>query len=79
VCENLLGTILGIPNKSKDNINLRLDLADLNIGPELQLQPNGDDYDIPKVRYKLTRDQKIAFCNFLKEAKFLDSFAVNIE
>ena len=28
VCENLLGTLLGIPNKSKDNINARLDLSD---------------------------------------------------
>jgi hypothetical protein len=31
VCENLLGTLLGIPGESKDNINARLDLADLNI------------------------------------------------
>lgn len=79
ICENLLGTLLGIHGKSKDNVNARLDLADLNIKPELQLQPNGDDYHMPEARYTLSREKKIKFCKFLKETKFPDSYAANIE
>ena len=79
ICENLLGTILGIRSKSKDNTNARLDLADLNIKPELQLQPNGDDYDMPAARYTLNKQKKTKFCDFLKLAKFPDGYAANIE
>jgi hypothetical protein len=64
---------------SKDNIKARLDLGDLNIKPELQLKENGDSYDMPKARYTLSKVKKIEFCNFLKEAKFPDSYAANIE
>jgi hypothetical protein len=69
VCENLLGTLPSIPGKS-NNINARLDLADLNIRPELQLQPNGDDYDLPKAQYTLSRAKKIALYNFLRKPSF---------
>ena len=48
MCDSLLGTILDIKGKSKDTVNARLDLADLNIRPELQLQHGGDSYDMPK-------------------------------
>jgi hypothetical protein len=51
----------------------------LNIKPELQLQQNGDSYVIPKARYTLSKAKTIEFCNFLKEAKFPDSYAANIE
>jgi hypothetical protein len=79
ICDNLLGTLLELPRKSKDNIKARLDLGDLNIKPELQLKENGDSYDMPKARYTLSKVKKIEFCNFLKEAKFPDSYAANIE
>jgi hypothetical protein len=79
ICENLLGTLLDIHGKSKYNTNARLDLADFNIKPELQLQPNGDSYDMPKARYTLSRSKKIEFYNFFKEAKFPNNYAANIE
>ena len=79
MCESLLGTILDIKGKSKDTVNARLDLADLKIRKELQLQHSGDSYDMPKARYTLSKSKKIEFCNFLKEAKFLDGYASNIQ
>lgn len=51
----------------------------MNIKPELQLQPNGDDYHMPEARYTLSREKKIKFCKFLKETKFPDSYAAYIE
>jgi hypothetical protein len=79
ICELLLGIILAIRGKSKGNTNARLDLADLNIKLELQLKPNGDDYDVPEARYTLSKENKIKLCEFLKEAKFPYSYAANIE
>ena len=79
VCDSLLGTILDIKGKSKDTVNARLDLADLNIRPELQLQHSGDSYDMPKARYTLSKSKKTEFLNFLKDAKFPDGYASNIQ
>jgi len=79
VCESLLGTILDIKGKSKDTVNARLDLADLEIRNELQLQDSGDSYDMPKARYTLSKSKKTQFCNFLQEAKFPDGYASNIQ
>jgi hypothetical protein len=79
ICDNLLGTLLDISGKTKDTIKARLDLADMNIKSELHLQKNGDSYAMPKARYTLSKAKKIEFCNFLKQAKFPDSYAANIE
>jgi hypothetical protein len=79
VLQNLLCTILNIIGKSKDTVNARLDLADLNIRPELQLQHNGDSYDMHKARYTLSKSKKTEFLNFLKDAKFPDGYASNIQ
>jgi hypothetical protein len=79
VLQNLLCTILNIIGKSKDTVNARLDLADLNIRPELQLQKNGDSYDMHKARYTLSKSKKTKFLNFLKDAKFPDGYASNIQ
>ncbi|GJU09035.1 hypothetical protein Tco_1125465 [Tanacetum coccineum] len=35
VCESLVGTLLNVPEKTKDRMNARLDLAELGIKPEL--------------------------------------------
>ncbi|KAA0048234.1 hypothetical protein E5676_scaffold265G001660 [Cucumis melo var. makuwa] len=35
VCMNIVGTLLDIPGKSKDGMNSRLDLVEMNIRPEL--------------------------------------------
>jgi hypothetical protein len=52
---------------------------DLKIRKELQLQHGGDSYDMPKARYTLSKSNKTEFCNFLKEAKFLNRYALNIQ
>ena len=33
---------------------------------------------MPKARYTLSKEQKVAFCNFLQELKFPDGYASNI-
>lgn len=47
ICDNILGTFLGIVGKSKDTINSRLDLEDMGIRIDLHLKRDGDSYSVP--------------------------------
>lgn len=78
ICENLIGTIMNLEGKRKDTLNARIDLKDLNIKEELQLRKEGDSYVMPRARYTLSKEQVVAFCQFLRELKFPDGFASNI-
>ncbi|XP_045083551.2 uncharacterized protein [Aegilops tauschii subsp. strangulata] len=50
ICENLIGTILNMEGKTKDTLNARLDLQDLNIKEELHLRKDGNSYEMPQAR-----------------------------
>jgi hypothetical protein len=78
ICEALLGALLNIPGKSKDTKNARLDLFDMKIRPELHLKQVGTTVSAPSAPYVLGKDQKIAFCKFLKGIKFPDGYAANL-
>lgn len=78
ICENLIGTILNIPGKTKDTIKARLDLKDMGIRKELHFRGNVDSCEMPYARYTLPTEYKKAFCDFLREVKFPDGFASNI-
>ena len=55
ICENLIGTILNMEGKTKDTLNARLDLQDLNIKEELHLRKDGNSYEMPRARYTLSK------------------------
>uniref|UniRef100_A0A8R7TCC6 DUF4218 domain-containing protein n=1 Tax=Triticum urartu TaxID=4572 RepID=A0A8R7TCC6_TRIUA len=78
IFENLIGTILNLEGKTKDTLNARIDLQDLNIKEELKLRKEGNSYVMPRARYTLSKEQVVAFCQFLWELKFPDGFASNI-
>jgi hypothetical protein len=63
ICENILGTLLNVPGKSKDTTNARLDLYDMKIRPELHLQQRGNSVVAPHAPYVLGKEQKKEFCN----------------
>jgi hypothetical protein len=78
ICENFIGTILGIIGKTKDTSKARLDLKDLGIREELQFKEDGESCEMPRARYTLSPEKRKAFCDFLKNVKFPDGFASNI-
>ena len=78
ICENLIGTILNIPGKTKDTVKARLDLKDLGVKKELHLIEEGNSIRMPHARYTLTKEQKAKFMAFLEEVKFPDGYASNI-
>jgi hypothetical protein len=78
ICESLVVTILDIHGKTKDIVNARLVLSDLGIKEKLQFRDEGDTSEMPKARYILSKEQKVAFLIFLQEVKFPDGYALNI-
>ncbi|KAA0051767.1 transposase [Cucumis melo var. makuwa] len=69
VCMNIVGTLLDLPDKSKDGMNSRLDLVEMNIRPELAPMVTGNRTYIPAACYTLSREEKYRFCKTLAEIK----------
>ncbi|XP_052169203.1 uncharacterized protein LOC127785892 [Oryza glaberrima] len=67
VCETLMGILLNIPGKTKDTLNTRRDLVDMNIRPELHPQEhhNGRQY-LPPACYTLSAAEKISLLECLQ-------------
>jgi hypothetical protein len=80
ICDNLLGTFLNIEGKTKDTINSRLDLEDMGIREDLHLQPvdDGESYEMPEAWYTMSKEEKIAFREFIRAVKFPDGYAANL-
>ncbi|KAG8472497.1 hypothetical protein CXB51_034179 [Gossypium anomalum] len=79
VCENIIGTILNVDGKSKDNLQSRLDLVDMRIRRDLhpQVLPNGK-YQLPPSIFSMSKKEKEVFCMVLKDIKVPDAYASNI-
>ncbi|GMJ08090.1 hypothetical protein HRI_004478200 [Hibiscus trionum] len=76
ICDNLLGTMLNIEGKTKDNVSARLDLEDMKIKKELHLKKMDDgSYLMPVACYTLSKEERKKFCCFLKSVKFPDRYA----
>ncbi|XP_020082534.1 uncharacterized protein LOC109706142, partial [Ananas comosus] len=79
VSENVYGTLLSIEGKSKDNLNARLDLQELNIREDLHPQQIGPNkLYLPSACYTMSRNEKQVFCNLLCNIKAPDGYTGNI-
>jgi hypothetical protein len=79
ICENILSTLLNIPNKTKDTISARLDLEDRGIRKEVHLlDDSGSSSSKPRACYVLSPEAKKKFLQFLSNVKFPDGYASNI-
>nr|XP_051197060.1 uncharacterized protein LOC127310421 [Lolium perenne] len=79
ICDNLIGTFMNIQGKTKDTVNSRLDLEDMGIRGDLHLQPvSADSFEMPQAWYTMSKQEKIAFCEFIKAVRFPDGYASNI-
>ena len=78
ICQAILGTYLGIPGKTKDTITGRLDLEYMGIRKNLHLKRDGNSYSVPHAPYVMNKNQKVAFCDFLRSIKFPDGYASNL-
>ncbi|KAK9070391.1 hypothetical protein SSX86_010793 [Deinandra increscens subsp. villosa] len=78
VCDNIVGTLLNDPVKSKDTIKARLDLQDLNIRKDQWLKERNGKFEKPHANFTLSKDECEKFCEFIKSVRLPDGYASNI-
>ena len=78
VCDSVIGTLMNIKGKTKDNFKSCLDLQARGIREELHPIPHGEKMLLPSAYYTLSTDEKRVFCEFLTKVKFPDGYSSNI-
>ena len=77
ICDNIMGTIMNVNGKTKDTINTRLDLQEMDIRIELHPIQKGEKIEVPTC-YTLSPEDKHKLCLFLKNLKVPDGFSSTI-
>jgi hypothetical protein len=79
VFDNIIGTLLDIPRKTKDELKSHTDLVQFDLRPELHpiLRPN-EKHFLPSASYTLTVEEKKAFCQCLRGVQVPTGFSSNI-
>ena len=80
VAEALWATIMDIPDKSKDNVKARVDLAALCDRPNQEMKPpsGGKTWRRPKADFVLSRAQRKEVLQWIKMLMFPDGYAANL-
>jgi hypothetical protein len=80
VAEALWATIMDIPDKSKDNMKARVDLAALCDRPNLEMKPpsGGKTWRRPKADFVLSRAQRKEVLQWIKMLMFPGGYAANL-
>ena len=78
ICDSIVGTLLSIEGKLKDNLNSHFDLQVIGIREQLHRIQRENRVTLPVACYSLTSNEKKEFYKFLKEMKVPDGYASNI-
>ncbi|XP_028782123.1 uncharacterized protein LOC114738254 [Neltuma alba] len=81
VCDSLIGTLLHIPGKTKDEINVRLDSAEMGIREwlHLQLKEGGKRVYLEPAAHKLSKAEKTSLCRCLHNIKVPQGYSSNMK
>jgi len=79
ITDNILGTILDLKGKTKDNLAARLDLQEIGLRPKLHsfTAANGKTY-IPAACHTMSREDKENFLKVLQNVRVPNGYASNI-
>ena len=58
VCDSLVGTIVGLENKTKDTVSARVDLEKMKMRPELQLKKFNGQIQKPAAKFTFTIEDR---------------------
>lgn len=78
VCENTYGTLLEMEGKSKDNLQARKDLQEMNIRPDLHPQKRLTISITYLLLCTMSKEEKQQFCKVLHDIKVPDGYSSNI-
>lgn len=70
VCDSLIGTLLNIPYKTKDDKNSRLDMMEMSIRQELTLENIGKRSYLTQVCHTLPKKEINVFASVCMVSKF---------
>jgi hypothetical protein len=79
VCDNIYGTLLNLDGKSKDNLQARQDLKEMNIREDLhpEKKPSGKFY-LPPASFTMAKSEKQLFCKVHHNIHVPDGYCGNI-
>ena len=78
ICDNIIGTLLDIEGKTKDNLNARRDLKEMGIRKDLHPTQKDGKWFYSAACYTLSSEEKTKICKFLKSVKVPDGYSSNI-
>jgi hypothetical protein len=79
VFDNIIGTLLDMPRKSKDRLKSRTDLVQFELRLELHpISRHNGKYFLPPTSYILIAEDKKAFCQCLRGVRVPTGFSSNI-
>ena len=79
VMDNILGTMLDIKGKTKDNVQTRQDLQDMGLRPKLHLYTSNDGkMYLPPTYHTMSNDDKTTFLEVLRVVRVPDGYSSNI-
>nr|XP_021861027.1 uncharacterized protein LOC110800050 [Spinacia oleracea] len=83
VCDAIIGTLLNMPGKTKDNENVRKDMKKRNIRPDLwpveKSGAGGTKTYLPPACYTMSRKEKKQFCECLHGIKVPSGYSSNVK
>jgi hypothetical protein len=80
ICDSLIGTLLNISGKTKDGINVRKDMVEMGIRPELAPQDKGKQKAyLPPAMCTMSKIEKVSFCKCLNSIKVPSGYSSNIK
>ena len=68
----MLGTLMNILGKTKENLKSHLDSVDMGIRKSLHPKKIGDKYEIPKATFELNLNERKDVCKFLSDLRVPD-------
>jgi hypothetical protein len=78
ICESIIGTLLNVKGKSKDDLKSHMDLEDMKIMNELYPEMRGTRFYLPAAPHTLTKTKKKFFCERLAPLKLPNGYNSNI-
>ena len=79
VVDNIIGTLLNLDGKTKDNLKAHQDLKDMSIISEVHLEKVGNDKThMPHACYHMNASENDGFLQVLKDVRVPDGYSSNI-
>ncbi|XP_058755972.1 uncharacterized protein LOC131629194 [Vicia villosa] len=79
VCDSVIGTLLNIQGKTKDNLNSRKDLVEMEIREQLAPESRCKKIYLPPACHTLSKKEKTSFCECLQGVKVPQGYSSNVK